>query len=76
MTKRKPEPKKNQRTSRKRTRFVVQLEFLLDEEVTPDLFVSRVAEACACYGAIRVGEAVRVPGRDWEIRRMEESKER
>lgn len=39
----------------------VTLTFLLDEEVTPDLFAHRVAEACAMEAALRVGEAVQLP---------------
>ncbi len=38
----------------------VTLTFLLAEEVTPDLFAHRVAEACAC-AALRIGEAVQLP---------------
>lgn len=45
-------------------KHTVTLEFILDEEVTPEIFVMRVARACAAYNAIRGGEGVRVPGSD------------
>lgn len=38
--------------------MIVALSFDLDEEVTPDLFASKVALACAKGGALRPGEAV------------------
>jgi hypothetical protein len=38
----------------------VELTFYLDEEVTPEIFVRRVALACAKGGALRVGESVSV----------------
>lgn len=36
----------------------VTLTFLLDEEVTPAIFVQKIAMACAKHGALRVGEGV------------------
>jgi hypothetical protein len=38
----------------------VTLTFLLDEEVTPQLFAEKIARACG-GGALRPGEAIRVP---------------
>ena len=38
----------------------VVLIFNLEEDVTPDLFARRVAEACVRYSALREGEAVEV----------------
>lgn len=35
------------------------LEFILDEDVTPDFFAQRVALACSNNGALRIGEGVR-----------------
>lgn len=49
-------------------RHVVTLEFLLEEEVTPDLFARKIAEACGEYYAIRPGEAVRAKGEEHEYR--------
>lgn len=37
---------------------VVTLRFELDEEVTPEIFVRKVADACSRGGAIRPGERV------------------
>ncbi len=37
---------------------VVILRFVLDEEVTPEIFVKKVAVACSKGGAIRPGERV------------------
>lgn len=37
------------------------LTFDLDEEVTPDIFAARVAEACLSYGTLRPGEGVLLP---------------
>lgn len=39
----------------------VMLTFLLDEEVTPQLFAQKIAMACGSGGALRPGEAVMVP---------------
>lgn len=36
----------------------VTLRFILDEEVTPEIFVRKVADACSRGGAIRPGEKV------------------
>lgn len=42
-------------------KHAVTLIFLLDEEVTPQLFAQKVALACRC-GALRPGEAVMAAG--------------
>ncbi len=39
----------------------ITLTFRLTEDVTPDYFAQRVAEACFSYGALRTGEAVVIP---------------
>jgi hypothetical protein len=39
----------------------VTLTFLLDEEVTPQLFAQKIALACG-GGSLRAGEAILVPG--------------
>lgn len=44
--------------------MLVDLTFVLDEEVTPSLFAERIVQACGSYGALREGEGVRVPGMD------------
>lgn len=39
----------------------VTLTFVLEEDVTPDLFAQRVALACARGYALRPGEAIEMP---------------
>lgn len=41
--------------------YDVRLTFHLLEEVTPDLFMKRVLEACANNGALRIGEGILLP---------------
>ena len=47
----------------------VTVEFELGEDVTPELFGRRVAQACSAYHALRPGEGVRVLGSDrlWKV---------
>jgi hypothetical protein len=54
--------------------MIVELIFHLDEDVTPAIFVQRVATACAKGGALRVGESVAVPHSltRWEVAEPEE----
>lgn len=51
-----------------RKKHQVPLVFLLDEEVTPQLFAEKIARACS-GGALRPGEGIRVPGSEgtWVI---------
>lgn len=60
----------------------VVIKFLLDEEVSPDLFAERVFEACTSQHALRPGERVEVvatgttfSARDTEDRQKERAKE-
>lgn len=46
-----------------RKKHEVTLTFLLDEEVTPQLFAVKVARACG-GGTLRPGEAIMIPGTD------------
>lgn len=39
-------------------KFHVMLEFILDEDVSPEHLALRVAQACVKYGALREGESV------------------
>lgn len=41
--------------------YLIPLTFVLDEEVTPDLFAQRVAQACAQFYALRPGEGIQLP---------------
>lgn len=41
--------------------MIITLQFRLDEDVTPDYFAQRVAQACFSFGALRKTEAVLSP---------------
>lgn len=41
--------------------MIITLTFELAEDVTPDYFARRVAEACFAYGALRKNEGVILP---------------
>jgi hypothetical protein len=47
----------------------VTLVFSLDEDVTPAIFIQRIATGCARSGALRPGESVSLPDRSaaWQI---------
>ena len=45
--------------------YDVSLTFLLDEEVSPELFAPKILAACARAGAIRDGEGVSIPEGLW-----------
>lgn len=44
---------------------LVTMGFLLEEDVTPELLGMRVAQACAKFGCLRVGEAIVVGEQMW-----------
>jgi hypothetical protein len=49
-----------------RKKHAIHLVFLLDEEVTPQLFAQKIAHACK-GGTLRPGEAICVPGSEIAI---------
>ena len=47
--------------------MIVRLDFHLDEEVTPEIFVQRISDACHLHYAIRENEFITITGPNGEV---------